>query len=446
MSDTTNPAAKPTKQAIDLAVAQSRLVPEQRDVQSAQTVIRLSGASLVVFLGWAALTPIHELTIAQGAIMPEGFVQQLQHLEGGIVEKVLVDDGAHVKAGDPILELDTIALRAELAKAKTRMESLRLQSSRLAAFAEGRSADLATTTGNEDLLESQIGAGQLRDNLREARAMVLRADIEARGAELKGIESKIESTNRELALVAVRALDYEKGAKAGFISKREAETVYREKIRLEGDISNLNAQYATLQARITETRARETEQRAQFASEALDDLSKITTERAEISSLVAQLEDRLERATLRAPVSGVIQSLGARGAGRVIKPGDLVAEIVPDQQTVFAQVEIPAEKIGYITPGMPAAVKVSAYDYARYGAVEGEVDRIAPSHTKTEDKRVVFIARIKLSSAFLGAKEAGRPVTPGMTVVADIRSGQKTALTYLLKPVYAITDRALTER
>lgn len=445
MSDIT-PPPPPKPQAIDISIAQSRLVPEQRDVQSAQTVIRLSGASLVAFLGWAALTPIHELTVAQGSIMPEGFVQQLQHLEGGIVEKVLVDDGAQVKAGDPIIELDTVSIRAELAKAKTRMEALRLQSSRLAAFAEGRSAELETTIGNEALLESQMGAGQLRDNLREARSMVLRADVEARSAELKGIESKIESTKKELALVAARASDYEKGAIAGFISKREAETVFREKIRLEGDIANSRAQYATLVARITETRARETEQRAQFASEALDDLSKITTERAEIASLIAQLEDRLERATLRAPINGVIQSLGARGAGRVIKPGDLVAEIVPDQQTVFAQVEIPAEKIGYIIPGMPAAVKVSAYDYARYGAVEGEVDRIAPSHTKTEDKRVVFIARIKLNSAFVGSKESGRPVTPGMTVVADIRSGHKTALSYLLKPVYAITDRALSER
>jgi membrane fusion protein, adhesin transport system len=440
----TQPA--PAMQMIDPAIACSRFVPEHRDVKSAQSVIRLSGASLAVFLGWAALTPIHELTIAQGSIMPEGFIQQVQHLEGGIVDKVLVDDGARIMAGDPILELDTLAIKADLAKARTRMEALRLQAERLAAFAEGRVSTLETSKGHEALLASQQGAGLYRDNLREARAMVLRADIEARIAEMKGVEGKIDSSQRELTLVSARAAEYQRGAAIGFISKREAENVQRDKIRLEGDVANLKSQYATLLARINESRARETEQRAQFASEALDDLSKITTERAETASLVAQLEDRLERATLRAPVSGVIQSIAVRGGGRVLKPGELVAEIVPEQQNVFAQVEIPAEKIGYITPGMPAAVKVSAYDYARFGAVEGEVDRISPSNMKTEDHRTVFIARIKLSSGFVGSKEAGRPVTPGMTVTADIRSGHKTALTYLFKPVYALTDRALTER
>lgn len=427
-------------------VASSRSIPEQRDIVSSRSTIRLSALSIVAFVTWAAVTPVHELTTAQGSIIPEGFVQPVQHLEGGIVARVLVDNGSRVNAGDPLVELDTVMLRAERAKASSRLESLRLRAERLSALAEGRLAQPTVASGSERIASSHWSAGALKLSHLEARLQILDAEIQARLAESDGLDAQMRVVRSELQLVTPRANSLQSAAERGSVSGRDSDNLQREKLRLEGDLATKGAQKAGLTAKIAELNAQKAEIRSQFGADAMEELSKVETERAEVVALVEQLDDRLDRAVLRSPVSGLVQSIEVRGPGRVVRPGEQIAEIVPDQHSVFAQIEIPADRIGFVTPGQVAMVKVTAYDYARYGAIEGVLDRISPSNSRTEDDRNVFIARVRLNSMQVGTESGHRPVKPGMGVVVDIRIGRKSVLDYLTKPIWSVAGRALTER
>lgn len=427
-------------------IASSRSIPEQRDLISARSTIRLSALSIVAFFTWAAITPVHELTAAHGSIIPEGFVQSVQHLEGGLVSRVLVDNGSRVNAGDALVELDTVALQAERAKAVSRLESLRLRAERLSALAEGRLARPTGEPGSERIANSHWSAGAMKLSHLEARLQVLDAEIQARLAEADGLDAQMRVVRAELQLVTPRANSLASAAERGSVSGRDSDNLQREKLRLEGDLATKLAQKAGLTAKVAELNAQKAEIRSQFGADAMEELSKVETERAEVIALVEQLDDRFHRAVLRSPVSGLVQSIEVRGPGRVVRPGEQVAEIVPDQHSVFAQIEIPADRIGFVTPGQAAVVKITAYDYARYGAIEGVVERISPSNSRTDDDRNVFIARVRLNSMQVGTEPGDRPVKPGMGVVVDIRVGRKSVLDYLTKPIWSVAGRALTER
>ncbi|MCB1493951.1 MAG: HlyD family type I secretion periplasmic adaptor subunit [Rhodobiaceae bacterium] len=428
------------------AIVRSTLLEEARDPFAARLTIRLAGLLVLCFVVWAMLTPLYELTTATGTILPEGFVQQVQHLEGGTVKRVMVDDDQKVKAGDPLVELDDLAIRAELTKAESKLASLDLTAERLAAFVEERDVGLKSDSDLTGIRGSQEAAGRTQSNLRDAQLAVVQAEIDARESEIEGLLSQIEVTREEQTLVTARAEDYRAAAKRGAISRREAEAVWRDKLKVDGDMLRLKGQLNGARAGLAEARSRQMEVRAQLSTDALERLTSVETDRAEAREQVAQLRDRLKRTTITAPVSGRIQAVAVRGPGAVVAPGEVVLQIVPDHEDVFAQVEIPAESIGYVEPGMPAVVKVTTYDFARFGGVDGVVDRVSPSNRVTEDGRQVFTARIKLDSDYVGPTAAGRVVRPGMTVVADIRTGEKSVLTFLLKPLRVLADGAMTER
>lgn len=428
------------------AIARSTKIEEARDPEAARLTIRLGGVLVIAFLIWAALTPLHELTTSEGTILPEGFVQDIQHFEGGIVTDVRVQDGDRVGAGEILVRLDDLAARAELAKAEARLVSLNLTSERLNAFVEERAAKLDAETDEAGILGSQRAVETTRSELRKAQIAIVQSEIEGRENEIAGLISQIEVVREELALVSARADDYDSAAKRGAISRREAEAVKREKLKLDGELLRLKGQVNAARAGLTEARSRGLEVRAQLSTEALEQLTQVETERAEVTALVEQLRDQIARATIAAPMDGTVHSIAVRGPGEVVTPGEVILQLVPDNEEIFAEVEIPAENIGYIEPGMPANVKVTAYDFARFGGVEGVVDRVSPSNKLKEDGRMVFTARIHLGSDHVGAASAGRTVNPGMTVIADIKTGRKSVLAFLMKPLRALSDSALTER
>lgn len=440
------PQAETQTEAVTRSVDFTRLLPETGDPKAARSTVLVSGVAVAGFLAWAAIMPVDEMVNAQGSIMPEGFIQQVQHLEGGMVARVLVDDGVAVQKDEALVELDGLTIRAELAKAQARAESLRQRAERLSALAEGRVAVLTGDEASTALTASHSGAGAMKFALMKARLNILDAELVARRAESEGIQARLKAQEAELGLVSTRANALRQAADRGAVTLRDAELVQRERLRLEGDVSGSRAQIANLVAKVAEIEAQKQELHFQFGAEALEELSRVETERKEVVALIRQLEDRLERVIVRSPVDGNVHFVTVRGQGRVLRPGETVAEIVPNNPRIFAQVEIPAEKVGFLAPGMHARIKVTAYDHVRFGTIPGVVERIAPSSNRSEDKRAVFIARIRLERDFPNPMAEGQSVKPGMTVVADIQAGRKTVLAYLLKPVYLIGDRAMTER
>ena len=426
-------------------VSTSMLIEERRHTKLARQMVTGCAVVLFVLVGWAAIAPVHEVVSGNGEILPTGLVQPIEHLEGGIVADVLVSPGDRVAPGDPLVRLDTTTTRAELAKAQARLESLRLTIERQQSLASGDKLQAESNGLLLRLYDSQSEAFESSEQYRDAQLDVLRADLSIKEAELVGIMLEQEKNREELAIVSRQLADYDRAMRSGAISRRERDAIAREKLALERDEARLASTAQSLQASITQAEAREAELLARLRQEALTEVSQLEADRAETEALVRQLEDRLARQSITASVAGVVHVVNVRGRGDVVAPADVVLEIVPIDGDVFAQIEIPAERIGGVRVGMEAQVKVLTYDFARFGTVAAVVDTISPSSVMTEDGRPVFNVDLRLADDEVGSGSGLRPLRPGMTVIADIASGRKSVLGYLLKPLRVLSDRALTE-
>lgn len=426
-------------------ISTSMLIEERRQTRLARQTVIGCALLLSALVVWAAMAPVNQLVFGNGEIMPVGLVQPVEHLEGGLVADVRVKPGDQVAEGDVLVSLDTTTTAAELAKAEARLESLRLTIERQMSLANGYALDTHSHALLLRLYDSQAQAFASSEQYREAQLDVIRADLAVQQAELRGMSPQRQKNREELAILRRQLADFDRGVQAGAISRRARDEIARDKLELEREQAEIASRATSLKASIEQTQARETELLARIRQDALLEVTQLEAERAEVEALIRQLEDRLARQSIVAPISGTVHVVNVRGAGDVIAPADVVLEIVPAHGEVFAQVEIPAERIGGIRVGMDAQVKVLTYDFARFGTVDAVVETISPSSVMTEDGRSVFNVDLRLADDEVGSNDGLRPIQPGMTVIADIATGSKTVLSYLLKPLHVLTDRALTE-
>lgn len=413
----------------------------------ARWTIGLAALSVASFVGWASWMPLKEVSVGRGEVMPLGFAQQVQHLEGGIVSRVLAVEGRPIKAGDPIVELDDTAVRADLAQTQERHVSLILSISRLKAFAEDRSTDL-TSVGREfqSIVDTQQAVFAAQTDARRAQLLGALGDVLGRQESFRAAEMKLGKLEEEFAIVE-KALDRRMPLlQAGLVRLPEVEALQRDKLRLETEIARTRSDMTGARISIDQGEAKREEIVARLRQEALQDVIRAQGELADVLSTIEKQRDKLARLAVRSPVDGVVKEMAVKGPGAVLAPGAPIAEIVPSDRNVFAEVEVSPDDIGHIRPGLPAVVKVSTYDHTRFGGVNGTVDTVSPSSFHRPNMPSVFRVRVKLDSMNVGPGDAHMDVRPGMAVTADIRTGEKTLMEYLLKPLRAAVTTVFSER
>ncbi len=436
-------------------VAVNMLIEERRQTKFARNAIATCFMMLTIFVVWAAFAPVHEVITGQGEVLPDGLVTQIQHLEGGIIEDVLIAPGERVEVGDVLVTLDTTSSEAELAKALARFNSAKLSIARLQSLANDRrttglDADLPLRRLDDDLplrrmVDSQEAASESAEGYRNAQLDVIAAEVSMKKAELSGILIEQVKTQEELTIVNRQLVDYEAALKTGAISRRERDGIAREKLALEREEIRLNSRAVAARVAIEQANARELELLARLRHESLVNVTQLETERAESEAVIRQLEDRIARQRITSPIAGTVHVVNFHKAGEVVSPADIILEIVPDDGQVFVQIEIPADKVGGVRIGMDAHVKVLTYDFARFGDVDAVVQRISPTSVMTEEGNAIFQVDLRLTSNYVGPESSKRRVNPGMTVIANVTAGTKTILHYLLRPLRVLSDRALTE-
>lgn len=433
---------------LDVSLASSISIEENHEAGIARTAIRLVSLALAVFLVWASFAPVTEIATGTGEIVPNGFVQNIQHLEGGIVSELFVREGDHVLKGKPILRMDDLASKAELAKAKARIDGIRLEIAR-------RSPKTGTETVSvfeaslrlSAIAESQQAAALADDKFHAAQLEVALADVETRKAELFSLSKREEKMREELGIVEKMLEDFDRAFRAGAVSRSERDNIAREKIQLEASILNVSGQRAAAETGLSQSRARVEELRAGFRQTAEQAIAELEIEAASTEELVRQLEDRLDRTVIVAPETGRIFGLAASNSGQVISPGEQIAQIIPEGQAVYAEVKIPSDKIGFISQGMDASVKILTFDYTRFGSIPAKVENISASSLKhREEDPSFFNVRLELDRASIANATQDRPIQPGMSVSADIKLGKKTVMNFLLKPLRSLTDHAMSQR
>lgn len=420
---------------------------EQRGFRVCRDALRFVVALAAAALLWAGLAPIRELSIARGQLTPVSLMRPVQHLEGGIVEEILAEQGQVVEKDQPLMRLRAVMAEAELAALNVRTLNLLLQRERVEALIAGRPANFAAfSDASPALLAEYQQAYQLRLEHRMKERHLLQARIAQRRAEVAALQAET-GTQRRLMEIQRQQLDARRHLVAGgSVSTKqvlEVETTFEQaRVLLQGSEGKL----AAAREALSETEAALAESDAQAQKLWGEELAKASSELTEVRETVRKHVDRVERLTVRAPARGSVQHVLQRSPGEVVRPGETIAQIVPIGEALVAEVHVKAEDIAVVKVGDPAELKVTAYDFSRYGKIKGEVASISPSTFELDDKRSYYKIVIRFDPKRPDRYAAAWKLQPGMTVEADIISGSRSLLQYLLKPIYRGIDVAFSER
>ena len=410
---------------------------------------------------WAAVAQIKETAATFGEVVPKGQVQMVQHLEGGIIRSVLIDNGDEVKKGQTIIVVDPTNAQAELAQLRGREIGLILDKERATAYLEKEPANLLkwgnevihskySTLKNKSkidyLLEEERKQLASQNEARTNQENVLKATIEQRKEKLNEIANQQKVWEKHVELLTKEFDMYQKLRQENLIAHKDYLVVLREMNKAQGETVKLKSEYQQTTEAILEAQNKLKELNSSLDEQAYQELGKANNDLVEVRHKIETLEDRLTRTQIRSPVNGIVKGLKVF-AGNVVQPGALLAEIVPYNEQMIVETRVNQGDIGHIKIGDLADVKVMSYDYARYGSVKGKLVQLSAS-TFIDQKTGApyYKATINLNSQYIERKGKKMKLLPGMTVEADIVTGHKTLLQYILKPIYMSTETAFTER
>lgn len=433
-----------------------------------RTVVLGTGLLVAAGLCWAALARVPEVAVSVGEIAPTIAPAPVQHLEGGIVAEVLVNEGDVVEEGQPLLRMNDAVAQTELAQARHRLESLQLQAQRLAAAADGNmvamdahgrqgpAARITAHAGGDAQTVPALTSGLFVEPQRAAlnarlqaladRVSVLQEQVAQRRSDLATLAGQISAVHEQMELHSKELGIREELARNGLTTRLSVLEAQRLLMSAKAEHERLTGQRATAQRSLAEAEARVVEARSAAVDEARQEAARVALEIAETTEIVRKLEDRAERVMLRAPIDGIVRGLAVHRLGTVLPPGGLVAEIMPQDTQLVADVRLMPRDIGFIEIGQPVHVKVQAFDYARFGSIEGSVERVSAGTFLDEQRQPHYRARIALKQQHVGHDARYAQLVAGMTVQADITTGTKTVLQYLMKPIYSAMAASFHER
>ena len=401
----------------------------------------------VAALIWASFAEMRELAIGTGEIVPTGYVQTIQHLEGGQVESIDVREGQQVEAGTVLMQLSLVSAASDLNQLSVRAANLRLQKEAVSALIEERNPDFMAAENNfPDLATEQMQVyTSKRDQIFSERSAA-NARVAQRKAEFEAARLEADSLSRQIEISKEQLAIRSKLLKSGYTSRRAY-------LEAKASLEDARARHFSASGRRESTREQLNE-----AKNALDggkaetlkllneERSKYSAELAELGQQIEKYEDRVDRLAIKSPIRGIVQELAQKTPGEVVRPGDMVAKVVPLDSSVVAEVRIDPKDIGHVKDGDKVEVKLSTFDPNVFGVVTGKIDVISATTFKNEEGVPYYKVVVALDQRFVGKGNRRRPIQPGMVAEANIITGSKSLVRYLLKPVYRSLDIGFSER
>lgn len=404
--------------------------------------------SIAVFLGlaWTTVARVSEVAVASGELVPVGFEQSVQHLEGGIVRTIDVAEGDLVEAGASLITL-TDASTLEDGETMTRQRlDLLAQIETQAALAAMREPDFSFIPA------SYRTERQNNRNAYDAERTTLDSQLREIDRQVSQARSAHEVAKSELdyARAEVRESLVELERFQALLTKGVATKIQvSERVRLVARAETNAANAASRESSGAERLAEVKQQRDSLLSRARSAKSQRILElEAALTALdgnIRKKDGRRDRLAVTSPIAGIVKFLAVRGPGEVVAAGRQVAVIVPTSGPLVAQTRVPASQIGYLTDGQKAQIKLTAYDFTRFGWLTGRVQSISPSAFQQEGRGSYYMVKLELEDRRL-ARLPDAPILPGMEVRADIITGEKTVLQYVLTPLQRSFGGAFGER
>ncbi len=422
-------------------------------------LIWLSACLIISIIVWASWAKLEEVVVGEGKVVPSLSVQTIQSLEGGLVKELLVKQGDRVTVGQTIAVLDDTRFKASYLETAQQADSLLAQKIRLQAELATIVVDSGSVAWQQQVrIEPQVfqldesshpalinawanyqeRLGQLKTELEESRLRIEQQSQAYKDSQyaLSTLRSSLNVVNKEREMLRTVV-------ESGAVAEVELLKLNRDVIKLEGDIASSEAsaqkQYAAYSEAIADRRSTAID----FRTKVQGQLNEVTAQLAQLRESRQAIADQLERTQLVSPVDGRVKEVFIRTIGGVVKPGEPIVELVPENSALIVEARISPQDIGFVSPGLEATVKFSAYDFVIYGGLKGVVTYVSGDALQTEDGNAYYRAHIELNEE---SQNSSLTIIPGMQVAVDILTGEKTVLNYWLKPILRAKESALRER
>lgn len=402
----------------------------------------------VVALIWASLASLDEIATGAGKVIPTSHIQIVQNLEGGILSEILVREGEVVKKGQILVQMDATRFSSSFGENQAKYDALLTKIARLSAEANNTefNAPKELEQKNQKLIEEERALYSSRQRELQANLSVLRQQSEQRVQDLAEKRARLVQLQQSHGLVAREVAMTRPLVQQGVMSEVELLRLERQQSDLKGELEATRISIPRLEAALMEARNKVEGFIIKFRSDAMSELSAARAEISAIGATSSALEDRLTRTTVRSPMTGTVKRIKVTTIGGIIQPGMDLMEIVPLEDNLLIEARVKPSDIAFLRPGLDGVVKLSAYDFSIYGGVPAKLEFISADSITNDEGETFYIIRARTKTNYLVQGDKRLPIIPGMLATVDIRTGKKTVLAYLLKPVFKAKDEALRER
>jgi hemolysin D len=418
---------------------------------------RLAFALIALFLialVWSIVGQVDIVAVAPGKIVVSERTKLIQPLEVSVVKRVLVKDGDHVEAGQALVELDPTSANADKTSIDEQLKSAQSEVLRTRALLQAlnasspRTPELGTNLPAWSEVDVAAAKLQLSDEWSDITAKLAKAaaELQRRQAEIATVREMVAKLETTLPIAKQREADFHQLANQGFMSSHANQDRTRERIELERDL-------ATQRARLAEANAtlRESENtRASYIAETRNALrtreAAAELKRQQGTQELAKAGQRERLTTLKAPVAGTVQQLVTHTEGGVVTEAQPLMVIVPHDAQVTAEVTLENKDIGFVSPAQEARIKLETFPYTRYGTVNATVKTVTADAVNDEKRGAIFPVTLNLNATSIDVD--GKPIklSPGMNLTAEIKTGKRRVIEFLLSPVEKATSESLRER
>ena len=403
----------------------------------------------VLLFAWMSFAALDISVNAQGAVIPSSRVQQIQSMEGGILQALQAREGMQVKKGDVLATVQNLQFNAEQGEAQQGLWGAQAALVRL--DAEARNVAPAFPAELEknapDIVREQRNLWQTRRQERENTLETLARQLAQRQQELAEARARHQAISesigpaRETLAIEERLAANGAGAKADLLNAQQRYSSQK------GELETTRIAIGRIQAAVAEAQARLSETRARFLTETSKEKSEAELRAAQLAEQLTGRNDKVARRELRAPMDGVVNRLLINTVGGVVKAGETIMEIVPAEDRLLINARVKPADIAFLKPGQDARIRISAYDSSIFGTLPGKVLRVgADAITDPERKESFFEVLIESRQNYLGDASEHLGISPGMAADASIQTGKRTMMEYMLKPIVKTLDKSLRER
>lgn len=407
------------------------------------------GLFVLVFIIWANIAPLDQMTRGDGKVVPSSEVQVLQSLEGGIVDAFLVHEGDSVNAGQPLIRLRDVQASSDLGTNRQKYLSLQAKTERLKAEATGATTPQFSEevmAGVPQSVQTEMDAFRADQNNLQTQLQVLQSQLTQKEQEVHEITSRA-SDLRGVINLAQQQMDMVKPlVDRGSAPKMELLQLEQDIKERQTELNSLTSSLPRTQSAVREVQARISEVTSAARAQAQTELAAATAEMNTVKQSLGALEDRKDRTEIKSPVNGTVKDIKLTTVGGVVQPGAPLIEIVPRDDQLLIEARIRPSDIAFLHPGQKAVVKLTAYDYAIYGGLKGELVDISADTITNEKGETFYRVRIRTNETHLKRRGEVLNIIPGMVASVQILTGKKTVMEYIMKPFIKTLGDSLHER